>query len=113
MPEQIQPPWRPCRSCKNGRIVLFTSIAKCADCLGTGIDLSHDSLNAPLQVQELSVRTRKLLIRQGVETIRQLLVFVHTGKLSQIGPNHGGTIAEILLVLYQCGLPIGPRQEAY
>jgi hypothetical protein len=107
--ETPAPPWPKCGSCKDGRIALFTSVAQCAQCIGTGFDLSDERLQTPLQSQQIMVRTRKILERRGVETLGQLLCFAMLGQLSHEGLLHGTTIADAEELLRRCGLPTGPR----
>lgn len=54
---------------------MFTSVVRCDECLGTGVDLSDDRLEMKLESPPVMVRTRKLLHGLGVDTVRQLLCF--------------------------------------
>ena len=88
--------WRPCRSCKNGRVALFTSVVTCDECAGTGVDLSDDRLNMKLESLMIMVRTRKLLHRFGVDTVKQLLCVVASGRLTECDINCIGNSTVVL-----------------
>ena len=99
--------WRRCHSCKSGRVALFTSLVACDKCAGTGIDLSDERLEVSLESLAVSVRTRKLLHCQGVDTIRQLLCFVASGRMAECASMGCTTVGyEIRELLHQNGLRI-------
>jgi len=78
--ENVTFAWRPCRSCKNGRVALFTSVVACDACSGTGVDLSDARLEIELATLAMGRKTRVILHRFGVDTVRQLLLVVACGK---------------------------------
>jgi hypothetical protein len=97
--------WRRCRSCKNGYIALFTSVAMCEQCFGMGIDLSDERLEVKLETLPLMVRSRKVLHRLSVDTVVQLLIFVSCGRLSECGSiESSGVVGDITRLLLQSGL---------
>ena len=105
--ESVAFKWRPCRSCKNGRVALFTSVIVCDECSGTGVDLSDDELDMKLESLLIMVRTRKLLHRFGVDTVKQLLCVVASGRLADcdiISVGDSTFIPDIRNLLLQSGL---------
>ena len=98
--------WRRCRSCKGGRIALFTSIVACEECSGTGFDLSDEGFSTRIDSLDVLVRTRKRLARFGVHTIGQLFCFVAAGRLAECGPLEGSVVNEVRRLVLGRGLRV-------
>ena len=109
--ETLSPPWRRCTSCKLGRIVLFTSVVRCAECIGTGIDLSDERLQVVIATQQVMVRTHKLLHKHGIDTLGQLLCLAMQGGLTEDGPFQGTTFGDAGELLRRWGLPSEPARD--
>jgi RecJ-like exonuclease len=63
----------PCPDCRGrGTITLLLSVEACGRCGGTGAVFDNPLMNRPVGELEMSIRTRKVLQRLGVETVGQL-----------------------------------------
>lgn len=101
-PASPPPPVIPCPDCRGaGKITLFTSVQTCDRCAGTGkldpmLDRSVDEI-------ELSVRSRNLLKRLGIKTIRELVKQTPIG-LVKAHKSSPLAVSEIILALSRLGL---------
>jgi hypothetical protein len=106
MTDSIRVDWPKCPSCSGGRIVLFTSIAQCAECCGTGISQSDERLQQPLADFEMLVRTRKFLRRHNLMTLGQLLCFAFKRRPEDVGGDKI-IVADVEQLLLSHHLPMG------
>jgi hypothetical protein len=106
--ENVLVPWRRCPSCRNGRVALFTSVAICEVCQGTGIDLSDPRLAQPLESLPLQVRTFKYLRKLGVNTLGQLVCFAVNGRMPECEVGGSTIVPDARKLLLRSGLPVGP-----
>ncbi len=106
MADSIRVMWPQCGRCKAGRIILFTSSARCADCMGTGVVLSDDRLQVGLGDFETAVRTRKFIHRHQLVSLGQLFCFVHQKTPEDVDAD-SLVIADIEQILLSSHLPIG------
>ncbi len=98
--------WLTCPACKGGCIALFTSVVRCAECMGTGYQLSAKRLDIDLDLSEMAVRTRKCLYRQQISTLRQLLCLVFNKTPAELSADDL-VVSDIERTLLENHLPSG------
>jgi len=106
MAESIRVSWPPCPACKAGQIVLFTSVVRCAECLGTGFILSDERLSMPLGDFDLAFRTRRFLHRQQILTLGQVFCLAFTKTPEDVSVDNT-VVADLERILLESHLPTG------
>jgi hypothetical protein len=91
-----------CRACKDGRVVLLTSVRPCGECNGTGLCIPHVMI-ASLPVM---VRTRKKLQRLGVNTIADLAAFLRAGRVAECGQPACSVVRQVRQLVRVFRIPV-------
>jgi hypothetical protein len=106
MTDSIRVTWPSCGKCKSGRIVLFTSSAVCADCMGTGLDLSDERLKVGLNEFETMLRTRRFMHRYQLTSLCELFCFVQHQSPDDVAAD-SIVVEDVEQILLSSHLPIG------
>jgi DNA-directed RNA polymerase alpha subunit len=103
--------WSACPDCRgSGKVALLLSVKTCGRCRGRGRVIDDPITNQPLAGLEMSVRTRAVLRRLGVETVGQLAI-LSAEELRKDRRANALTLEEIDDLLSELGIPPPPDMQ--
>lgn len=95
---------RKCLHCRDGHIVLFTSVQACDQCFGSGVDLSDEALCISIRELNTMVRTCKFLAKRGIHTLGELIRAAASGQMVGCEEEIPLTMRDIAELLDRWGL---------